>query len=53
MADEDLLWTLGVRTDDELTLEFESPAMPQVLQTMRAPVPEKPPKKDKGEKKKK
>ena len=23
MADEELLWALGVRTDDELTLEFE------------------------------
>jgi len=50
MEDQQTLWDLGVRTDDEITLEFESPAMPQVLQIMRAPAPEKPPKKEKGEK---
>jgi len=53
MAEHEVLWDLGVRTDDEVSLEFESPAMPQVLQIMRAPVPEKPPKKDKGDKGKK
>jgi len=51
MLDQELLWELGVRTDDEIALEFESPTMPQVLQLMRAPAPEKSSKKEKKDKK--
>ena len=53
MADHELLWDLGVRADDEIELEFESPAMPHVLQVLRRPGPAKPAKsKDKSAKKK-
>ena len=50
--DHELLWDLGVRTDDEIALEFESPAMPPSLQVMRAPPTEKV-KRSKSPKKKK
>ena len=30
------LWELGVRSDDEIQLEFSSPVMPAALQTLRA-----------------
>lgn len=30
------LWELGVRTDDDIQLEFASPVMPAVLQSLRA-----------------
>lgn len=46
------LWSLGVRQDDAICLEFASPTMPQKLQVVRAPDKPKE-KKGKGGKKKK
>ena len=50
IRDTDTLWALGCRTDDLVTLEFESPAQPDILKLLRGPEPEK---KEKGGKKKK
>ena len=36
--DHALLWDLGVRQDDCVSLEFESPCEPPVLKILRAPV---------------
>lgn len=38
------LTELGVRQDEELALEFRSPAMPDALRLLRAVAPEKTPK---------
>jgi len=46
------LWQLGLRQDDAVILEFESPSVPDPLKLLRSPVAEKP-QKDKGGKKKK
>ena len=35
--DNALLWDVGVRHDDAVMLEFESPTMPAILQLLRAP----------------
>ena len=48
----------GVRTDDVIVLEFESPVLPDELRVLRSPAAEKPKKgegggKEKGGKKKK
>ena len=54
VPDDALLWELGVRQDDPIQLEFESPLMPAVLQLLRAPEKPKAAKKGgKGGKKKK
>ena len=37
LADEELLWTAGVRNDDAIILEFTSPVMPKPLLLLRAP----------------
>jgi len=52
LLDTDSLWALGCRTDDDVTLEFESPALPDILKLMRGPEPEKKEKGGKGKKKK-
>ena len=36
--DTAMLWALGVRQDDCISLEFESPCEPPVLKLLRAPV---------------
>lgn len=36
LADEDLLYSVGVRDDDTLMLEFQSPAMPTQLKHLRS-----------------
>ena len=51
IADTALLWDLGLRHDDAVTLEFESPVVPDQLKLLRSPSPEKP-EKGKGKKKK-
>ena len=55
IPDMALLWNVGVRTDDIISLEFESPCEPSVLKLLRAPVvpKEKKAKGGKGGKKKK
>lgn len=53
LADDEVLYALGVRTDDAIDLEFESPTTPNELVVMRSPAPEKKAKKDGGKKKKK
>ena len=45
IGEAQVVWELGVRTDDLVTLEFESPATPEILQLLRSPDP---PKKEKG-----
>jgi len=50
IADEETLWDLGLRDDDAVALEFESPVVPDQLRILRSPTPEK---KAKGDKKKK
>ena len=53
IGDADVLWSLGCRTDDAITLEFESPTAPEVLKLLRDPtVPEKGGGGKKGKKKK-
>ena len=52
LDDHACLWSLGVRQDDAICLEFASPTMPQKLQVVRAPDKPKE-KKGKGGKKKK
>ena len=37
VADGASLWNLGVPNDSDLMIEFESPAMPPILQLMRSP----------------
>jgi len=49
IEDSQRLWDVGVRHDDVICLEFESPTMPQKLQLVRAP--DKPKDKKKGGKK--
>jgi hypothetical protein len=56
--DAERLWERGVRTDDVIVLEFESPVLPDELRVLRSPAAEKPKKgeggaKEKGGKKKK
>ena len=53
LADDEVLYALGVRTDDAIDLEFESPVTPNELIVMRSPAPEKKAKKDGGGGKKK
>jgi hypothetical protein len=53
ISDTTLLYDLGVRQDDCITLEFESPTMPPVLQLLRAPPKPGKEGKSKGGKKKK
>ena len=53
LGDEEVLYDLGVRTDDAIDLEFESPVTPNELTVMRSPAPEKKAKKDGGGGKKK
>ena len=48
-----MLYDLGVRTDDAIELEFESPVTPTELTIVRSPAPEKKSKKDAGGGKKK
>jgi hypothetical protein len=48
LPDDEVLFNAGVRTDDELLLEFLSPATPPVLQILRLPSKEKGGKKGKG-----
>ena len=47
------LWELGVRDDDALAFEFESPASPELLKLVRSPAAEKPGKGSGGKGKKK
>lgn len=49
VLDDERLWKLGVRTDDAIDLEFESPALPEILKLLRGPDP---PAKGGGKKKK-
>ena len=50
--DAELLWERGVRTDDVVVLEFESPVLPDELRVLRDPTAGAKPKKgDGGEKK--
>ena len=53
VRDASLLCELGIRTDDTIMLEFESPCAPAVLQLLRAPVVPKEGKKKGGKGKKK
>ena len=41
LADDEILFELGVRDDDTLMLEFASPAMPPVLKLLRESAPPK------------
>ena len=40
--DAERLWERGVRTDDVIVLEFESPVLPDELRVLRSPAAEKP-----------
>ena len=52
VPDDARLWDRGVRHDDAVVLEFESPAQPPILKILRAPAPPKKEKKGKGKKSK-
>ena len=53
LADEEVLYELGLRQDDPIVLEFTSPVTPNELTLLRAPVKEKEKKADGGAKGKK
>ena len=53
LADDEVLFELGLRQDDPIVLEFTSPVTPNELTLMRAPVKEKEKKADGGAKGKK
>ena len=46
--DAERLWERGVRTDDVIVLEFESPVLPDELRVLRSPAAEKPKKGEGG-----
>lgn len=48
LADEEVLYELGLRQDDPIVLEFTSPVTPNELTLLRAPAPEKKEKKADG-----
>jgi len=52
VPDDARLWDRGVRHDDAVVLEFESPAQPPILKILRPPAPPKKEKKGTGKKSK-